>query len=79
MQRSIDLRLRKLEAGETGNIPVWCYDEGDVEATINEMIASGEIQDCDRARCVYWVNARAAAGSHEQRLEALEECTWTTV
>jgi hypothetical protein len=72
MQRSIDLRLRKLEAHGTGDIPVWCDDESDVASTISEMIAAGKILESDRSRCVYWANARCRPGAHERRLEAME-------
>jgi hypothetical protein len=68
LPRSTETRLRKLEASDSGEIPVWCNDENEVATTINEMIASGEIPECDRARCVYWVNARTGAGAHERAL-----------
>jgi hypothetical protein len=41
---SIKARLAKLERhGMTGGIPVWCDDEADVPATIQAMLAGGEI------------------------------------
>jgi len=44
MSRSIRMRLERLERGApTGDIPVWCDLPEEVPATIEEMIAGGEI------------------------------------
>jgi hypothetical protein len=69
----ISARLAKLERhGSTGDIPVWCDDEADVPATIQAMLAEGEIAERDISRCVYWALARAySLGLHER---GLEEC-----
>jgi hypothetical protein len=73
MNRVIDLRLRKLEAQETGDISIWCDDAAEVPSTIDQMIADGELLEVDRPRCVHWQLARGTrAGAHEQSLEELE-------
>jgi hypothetical protein len=71
MQRSIDLRLRKLEATGTDEIPIWCDEANDVPSTIDQMIAEGELLEADRARCVHWTVARIVGG-HERALAALQ-------
>jgi hypothetical protein len=72
---SISTRLAKLERhGITGDIPVWCEEEDQVEATIDDMIKCNEIRASDRGRCVYWLNARCPAGDHERSLEELDRC-----
>jgi hypothetical protein len=73
MNRAIDRRLKKLEATTTDEIPVYCDDEADVAATISKMIASGEISETDRPRCVYWLSVtKCVPGTHERRLEQLD-------
>jgi hypothetical protein len=72
---SIKARLAKLEHhGMTGGIPVWCDDEADVPATIQAMLAGGEITQSDVSRCVFWAHARCPAGEHERSLEELDRC-----
>jgi hypothetical protein len=72
MVRSITLRLARLEeSNPNSDIPVWCEDESEVEATITEMVKRKEIAANDRGRCVYWGRALAPVGSHER---ALGEC-----
>ncbi len=69
---SIATRITKLEArGGAGEIPIWCDDETDVPATIDAMIAEGELQETDRPRCVHWMLMQAPAGSHERALGIL--------
>ena len=70
--RSIETRLIKLEskcAGDT--IPVWCDCASEVEATLDEMIAVGELLVDDRNRCLHWTIARAVPGQHERSLAGL--------
>jgi hypothetical protein len=44
MSRNIRMRLERLERGApTGDIPVWCDFPEEVPATIEELIAGGEI------------------------------------
>ena len=72
---SISTRLAKLERHESnGDIPIWCDEEADVPATIQAMLAGGEITQGDVSRCVYWLNARCPAGEHERRIEELDRC-----
>ena len=73
MNRTINLRLTKLEAqASTDEIPVWCDDEAAVAATISDMIASGEISESDRPRCIHWQSVtKCAPGTHERSLDQL--------
>ena len=65
-------RVTKLEMQSSGgSIPVWCNDAADVPATIDAMIADGEIREVDRGRCVYWPDFRGA-GRHEPALAMLQ-------
>ena len=69
---SIATRITKLEVrGGSGEIPIWCDDETDVPATIDAMIADGELQEADRPRCVHWSQMQAQAGCHERALGIL--------
>jgi hypothetical protein len=70
MNRVIDLRLRKLEAVGTGDIAIWCDEASAVQTTVDQMIASGELLEADRPRCVHWKVARIV-GWHERALAAL--------
>jgi hypothetical protein len=64
---SIATRIMKLEAlGGSREIPIWCGDETDVPATIDSMIAEGELQEVDRPRCVHWSQTQAPEGCHER-------------
>jgi hypothetical protein len=73
MNWAIDRRLKKLEATTTDEIAVWCDDEADVEATICEKIADGQISETDGPRCVHWQSVtKCAPESHERRLEQLD-------
>jgi TusA-related sulfurtransferase len=67
--RSIDSRLRKLEAGGTGEIAIWCDDPSAVAATISEMIAERGLREVDRPHCVHWTAARRSG--HERVLAEL--------
>jgi hypothetical protein len=40
-------------------------------ATIDVMIADGELQEADRRRCVHWTRMRAPEGRHERALGIL--------
>jgi hypothetical protein len=69
---SIAARIMKLEArSSTGEIPIWCDDEADMPATIDKMIADGELQEADRPRCVHWTRMQAKSGHHERALGIL--------
>ena len=59
---SIATRIMKLEErGGSGQIPDPCDVETDVLATIDTMIAEGELQEADRPRCVHWSWMQAKA------------------
>jgi hypothetical protein len=69
---SINARLARLErGGSTADIPVWCETEAEVPATIEAMLANGEISQGDVRRCVFWAVARADYGAHERALAEL--------
>jgi hypothetical protein len=66
------MRIRKLEAyGGTGKIPIWCDDDTDMPATIDEMIAKGELQKSDRPRFIHWARMQAKSDHHERALGIL--------
>jgi hypothetical protein len=69
-------RLEKLEAGTGGDqIPIWCEDESEVPATIDRMIAAGELTEADRALCVYWLDCQGPNAVSDAELRSwLEQC-----
>ena len=76
MSRAVAARLRKLEASADGGrhrFAIWCEDDADMDRTIGELIAAGELREEDRPNCVHWTKAGAPAGAHEERLEHLGE------
>lgn len=69
---SIATRIIKLEARcGSGQIPIWCDNETDVPASIDAMIAEGELQEVDRPRCVHWSQTQAPESCHERALGIL--------
>ena len=73
MSRTIRMRLQRLERSvPTGDIPVWCDLPEEVPATIDAMIAAGEISHEERGRSVFWECASFAAGAHEAALSQLD-------
>jgi hypothetical protein len=73
MSRTIRMRLERLErSAPTGDIPVWCDRLEKVPATIEAMIAEGEIRPDQRSRCVFWELATLALGAHEAALEVMQ-------
>jgi hypothetical protein len=69
---SIKARLARLErSGATAEIPVWCETGAEVPATIEVMLADGEITHGEISRCVFWEMARSGHGSHERALAEL--------
>ena len=57
MTSTIKKRLTKLEARREGDqIPIYCEEESEVPATIDQMIAAGELTEADRVFCVYWLD-----------------------
>ena len=76
MSRAVAARLRRLEAFAEGGrcqIAIWYEDEADMDRTIAELIAAGELREEDRPNCVHWSKASIPAGTHEERLEQLDE------
>jgi hypothetical protein len=68
LKQSIDLRLRKLETRESGNIGIWCDEPEQVPHTIDQMIAEGGLAETDRSRCVYWADLCCGPGRQEAAL-----------
>jgi hypothetical protein len=68
---SIKARLAKLERSGSTDIPVWCDTEAEVPATIEAMLADGEITQSDIGRCVFWSEAGSRNGAHERALVEL--------
>ena len=69
-------RLAKLETQTRGDqIPIICEDESDVAATIDAMIAAGELTEADRILCVYWLDCRGPNAPSDDDLRAtLRQC-----
>jgi hypothetical protein len=76
MNGAIEKRLAKLEASREGDqIPVWCEDESEVPATIERMIAAGELTEADRVLCVYWLDCQGPNAVTDAQLRSLlEQC-----
>lgn len=73
MPRSVDFQLRKLEDRGTDEIAIWCDEASEVPATVDQMIADGELLEADRPRCVHWQSVKKCApGTHERRLKQLD-------
>jgi hypothetical protein len=66
---NLSSRVTRLETrrGAGEQIAVWCDDVDGVLATIEAMVAAGELQESDRPRCVHWTVA-SGAGRHEPAL-----------
>jgi hypothetical protein len=70
--RRIKERLARLESGAVEpQIPVWCETPEQVEATIEAMIAEGEIRPDQRSQCMFWEHASFPPGTHERLLDRL--------
>jgi hypothetical protein len=53
-------RLAKVESKIEGDqIPIFCEEESEVPATIDRMIAAGELTEAERPLCVYWLTVKA--------------------
>lgn len=73
MSRTIRMRLERLErSATTGDIPVWCDLPEEVPATIEGMVAAGEIRPEERERCIFWEWATFAPGTHEAALSLFD-------
>jgi hypothetical protein len=72
---TLSRRVARLESvNGRGIIPIWCDDPADVSATIEDMLARGEIEprDVERCICVCWTEADAVEGRHEQALAEMD-------
>jgi hypothetical protein len=76
MNRALERRVARLEvaAAPFAQIPIWCDrgDPGDYEASIEAMIATGEIAEADRSRCAPWWACDCPSGTHEAWLASLK-------
>jgi hypothetical protein len=75
MTGAIERRLAKLEAKREGDqIPIYCEDESEVPATVDRMIAAGELGEADRVLCVYWLDCEGPnAVTHAELRSWLEQ------
>jgi hypothetical protein len=72
MAGTIKKRVAKLEARRAGaQIPIYCEEESEVPATIDRMIAAGELADADRVLGVYWLNCKGLNAPSDADLRAL--------
>jgi hypothetical protein len=76
MTSTIKKRLTKLEARRNGDqIPIYCEEESEVPATIDQMIAAGELTEADRVFCVYWLDCVGPNAPSDADLRSfLEQC-----
>jgi hypothetical protein len=76
MTGTIIKRIAKLEARRDGDqIPIICEQESEVAATIDQMIAAGELDEADRILCVYWLDCVGPNALTDAQLrELLELC-----
>jgi hypothetical protein len=56
----LESRIASLGRQLNSEIAIWCDDASHVPATIDEMIADGELREADRPRCVHWAAVRIA-------------------
>lgn len=72
MKGAIERRLAKIESEIEGDqIPIFCEEEREVQATIDRMIAAGELSEADRPLCVYWLNCEGPNAMTHAKLIAL--------
>jgi hypothetical protein len=72
MRGAIERRLAKIESEIEGDrIPIFCEEEREVPATIDRMIAAGELTEADRPLCVYWLNCQGPNAMTHAKLLAL--------
>jgi hypothetical protein len=76
MTGTIRKRIAKLEARRQGHqIPIFCEEESEVPATVDQMIAAGELAEADRALGVYWLNCAGPNAVTDAELRSLlEQC-----
>ena len=72
MISAIERRLAKVESKIEGDqIPIFCEEECEVPATIDRMIAAGELSEADRPLCVYWLTCEGPNAETDAKLRAL--------
>ena len=72
MTSAIERRLAKVESKIEGDqIPIFCEEERDVPATIDRMIAAGDLSEADRPLCVYWLTCEGPNAMTDVKLRAL--------
>ena len=72
MPDAIERRLAKVESKIEGDqIPIFCEEEHEVPATIDRMIAAGELTEADRPLCVYWLTCEGPNAVSDAELRAL--------
>jgi hypothetical protein len=76
MTGTIKKRIAKLEARREGDqIPIVCERESEVQETIDQMIAAGELAEADRVLCVYWLDCVGPNALSDADLRSLlEQC-----
>jgi len=72
MTSAIERRLAKVETKIGGDqIPIYCEEECEVPATIDRMIAAGELTEAERPLCVYWLACEGPNAVSDAELRAL--------
>jgi len=72
MPDAMERRLAKVESKIEGDqIPIFCEEEHEVPATIDRMIAAGELTEADRPLCVYWLTCEGPNAVTDANLRAL--------
>ena len=72
MPDAMERRLAKVESKIEGDqIPIFCEEEHEVPATIDRMIAAGEITEAERPLCVYWLTCEGPNAVTDDELRAL--------
>ena len=72
MPDPMERRLAKVETKTAGDqIPIFCEEEHEVPATIERMIAAGELSEADRPLGVYWLACEGPNAVSDAELRAL--------
>ena len=72
MTDATERRLAEVESKLPGDqIPIFCEEECEVPATIDRMIAAGQITEADRPLCVYWLSCEGPNAVNDADLRAL--------
>ena len=72
MPDAMERRLAKVESKIEGDqIPIFCEEEHEVPATIDRMIAAGELTEAERPLGVYWLTCEGPNVMTDAELRAL--------